>query len=405
MKTIKYIFILILSCNVSIQGQNESDLVIKKMLNDVSFLASDSLEGRKTGTKSEKVAAGYIIRKFKENGLIPKGEEEYIQSFNASINIHPHTNKKKSITGLNVIGFQNNNQDETIVIGAHFDHLGYGGKGSLHTESEIHNGADDNASGVSIMINLIEQLKDNKLYNYLFIGFSGEEEGLLGSSYYAKNPTIDLKKVRYMINFDMVGRLNKNKELAINGVGTSSKWNKLLDESNNFHFKLIKSNPGIGPSDHTSFYLQNIPVLHFFTGQHVDYHKPSDDTEKINFNGMLSIMMYVKNIISESVKIENFDFQETANDTSITPKFTVTLGIMPDYLFNEGGVRVDGVTKNKTAYKYGVKKGDIIIKMGEINTSDMMKYMEALSIFNKKDSTIIIIKRDEKEISIPIIFQ
>ena len=208
-----------------------------------------------------------------------------------------------------------------------------------------------------------------------------------------------------MINFDMVGRLNQKNELAINGVGTSSKWNKLLESSNKFKFKLIKSDPGIGPSDHTSFYLQNIPVLHFFTGQHEDYHKPSDDIEKINFIGMFNIMEYVDNIIEKSIKIKTFDFQETVNDTSITPKFTVTLGIMPDYLFNEKGIRVDGVSKNKTAYNYGVKKGDIIIQMGNVQTLDMMKYMEALSLFNKKDSTSIIIQRNEKTIILPIVFQ
>ena len=405
MKKITINIILVFCLYIPTKSQNTQDDIIKRMINDINYLASDELEGRKTGSKSEKLAAEYIINRFKEKNLLPKGEDGYIQTFEASINIHPHSNKKKKITGLNVIGLMNNNQDETIIIGAHFDHLGYGGNNSLHTEKEIHNGADDNASGVSILINLIDQLKYNKLYNYLFIGFSGEEEGLLGSSYYAKNPTIDLEKVRFMINFDMVGRLNQKKELAINGVGTSSKWDKLLESSNEFKFTLVKSEPGIGPSDHTSFYLQNIPVLHFFTGQHEDYHKPSDDIEKINFIGMFNIMEYVDNIIEKSIKIKTFDFQETVNDTSITPKFTVTLGIMPDYLFNEEGIRVDGVSKNKTAYKYGVKKGDIIMQMGDIQTLDMMKYMKALSIFNKQDTTTIIIKRGEEKIKLPIVFQ
>ena len=384
----------------------QDNLVINKMIEEVTFLASDQLEGRETGTKSEKIAAKYIRYKFREYNLLPKGKDGYFQYFESTIKSHPHSNiADKKVKGINVVGYLDNSQKETVIIGAHYDHLGYGHSGSLHDgDKEIHNGADDNASGVSILINLADELADNKEYNYLFIAFSGEEYGLLGSSYYAKNPTIDLKTVRFMINFDMVGRLNDDKALALNGVGTSSCWDDLTDKANKYNFKLVKSDPGIGPSDHTSFYLQNIPVLHLFTGQHEDYHKPSDDVEKINFTGMYFIMSYVENIIEKSVTIDDFDFKETANDTTATPRFKVTLGIMPDYLYDGTGLRIDGVTKNKTADNSGILKGDIIIQLGAIEVTDIYKYMEGLSKYNPGDSAIVKVKRQDKVLEISIIF-
>ena len=405
MKNILILVFLLFISNYTF-SQNEQTHILQQMKEDISYLASDKLKGRQTGTNGEKRAAKYISKKFEENNLIEKGDKGYFQCFKTTIKQNPHSNqKKKKIQGLNVVGYCDNKQKETIIIGAHYDHLGKGNYGSLYTgKKEIHNGADDNASGVSILINLINKLCDNNLYNYLFIAFSGEEIGLLGSSYFAKNSTIDLSNVKFMLNFDMVGRLNERKELAINGVGTSNKWEELLSASNNFNFKLITSESGIGPSDHTSFYLQNIPVLHFFTGQHEDYHKPTDDIEKINFNGMYSIMSYVDNIIQKSAKIKDFKFQETANDTTQTPKFNVTLGIMPDYLYDGDGLRIDGVTKGKTADKHNILKGDVVIRIGTLEITDIMKYMEGLSMFNKGDKTTITIKRNSKTIEIPITF-
>ena len=271
MQKILLFFFTIIIFNYTVSQDKES--TIQAMFEDVNYLASDNLKGRKTGTNGEKKAAKYISTQFQYHSLSPKGTNKYYQKFKGKLQSHHSKESKKSIKGYNVIGFCDNNQKETIIIGAHYDHLGKGGAGSLNSgKKEIHNGADDNASGVSILINLIQQLSDNKLYNYLFIAFSGEEEGLLGSSYFVKNPTIDLTNVRFMLNFDMVGRLNTKKELAINGVGTSKKWENLLKKANKSHFKLITSESGIGPSDHTPFYLENIPVLHFFTGQHIDYH-------------------------------------------------------------------------------------------------------------------------------------
>ena len=387
-------------------SQNE-ELVIQQMKEEVSYLSSDLLEGRATGTDSEKLAADFIIDKFVEYGVSPKGSEGYYQYFDAMVRTNPHSdNHKVKISGLNVVGYVDNNSDETIIIGAHYDHIGYGRFGSLYAgEEKIHNGADDNASGVSVLLNLIHVLQDVTDYNFLFICFSGEEHGLLGSSYYAKNPTVDLNNVKYMLNFDMVGRLNTGNDLLVNGVGTSNAWDSLLNEANNLNFDLKFSDSGMGASDHTSFYLMNIPVLHFFTGQHEDYHKPSDDADKINYQGMYKIMEFVKSVIVKSTSIDNFDFIETHTDSSVTPKFKVTLGVMPDYLYDGQGMRIDGVSKGKTASKFGIEKGDIVVKMGNIEVVDMMSYMKALSGFEVGDTTNVQVLRGEDLLTIMIIFQ
>ena len=342
---IKFTYYVLLLLSTCVLSQNHKDKYIDRLVKDVEYLADDKLKGRETGTKGEKKAAKYIMNQFKKYGLQPlfkhrNKQNNYYQKFSTNISLNPHSkNDKTKIKGVNVIGYCNNKQKETIVIGAHYDHLGYGKHGSRDTKNEIHNGADDNASGVSILINLIDQLCPNQQYNYLFIAFSGEEYGLLGSSYFVKNSPIDLETIRFMINFDMVGRLNNQNEIAINGVGTSKKWNKLIDSTNSlFHFNIKKSDSGTGPSDHTSFYLNNIPILHFFTGQHNDYHKSTDDIEKINFNGMYQIMSYVDKLIQSTSEIQNFDFQETQSNTKETPQFNVTLGIMPDYLFEGNGL-------------------------------------------------------------------
>ncbi|MDA9773646.1 M28 family peptidase [Saprospiraceae bacterium] len=294
----------------------------------VHFLADDRLQGRETGTQGEKLAADYIALQFRELALAPAGDNRngsptYFQPFQGQESNHVHGDYQhdmpsdpKSINGKNVIGFLDNGAVNTVVFGAHYDHLGFGGPGSLYEgEREIHNGADDNASGVAVMIYIAKLLKENKVKhsNFLFIAFSGEEKGLWGSNYYSKNPTHPLSEVNYMINFDMVGRL-KNQRLSINGTGTSAQW-AVLDKANP-GFVLIKSESGIGPSDHTSFYLQDIPAIHFFTGQHEDYHKPSDDVGKVNYKGCYEIAHYVYRIV-EKIKGNKITFTKTKD---MTPK-------------------------------------------------------------------------------------
>ena len=285
-------FVFLLSCGQDITYENN----IKE---DLIFLADDKLEGRKTGTQGEKLAAKYISERFKKLNLSDKGTKNYYQDFYFGNNNNPHEeiefNKdsdNSQIHARNVVGFLDNGGSNTVVIGAHYDHLGYGEESSLYFGDEvlIHNGADDNASGTSLLLDLANRLSSKELKsNYLFIAFSGEEMGLLGSNYFLKNPTVSKDEINYMINMDMVGRLNEENKLSVSGVG-SAKIFKQIVNSNNSNFNLVEfrssSTSSFGSSDHASFYYEDIPVLSFFTGQHEDYHKPSDDYDKINFEGI-----------------------------------------------------------------------------------------------------------------------
>jgi hypothetical protein len=295
----------------------------------------------------------------------------------------------------------------TIVIGAHYDHLGMGKEGSLHADGPaIHNGADDNASGVAVMLGLASELRKAKLENnVLFIAITGEEKGLWGSNYFVKNPTIDLSSVNFMINMDMVGRLSDDRGLVINAVGTSPVWVSTIDKLNGGRFKVTTSESGIGPSDHTSFYLADIPAVHFFTGAHEDYHKPSDDAGLLNYEGMLKIEGFIKDMIME-LDDDKIAFTKTKDEQQASrADFKVTLGVIPDYLFDGDGMRIDGVREGRTADAAGLKKGDIVVQLGDAKIADMMSYMEALALFEEGQTVPIKYIRDKKVIEGTVTFK
>ncbi|HPF96321.1 MAG: M28 family peptidase [Flavobacteriaceae bacterium] len=400
------LFITLLGCKKEYTYHNN-------MQADVTFLADDKLEGRSTGSEGEKKASEYIVKRFEEIGLEPKGTEGYLQTFTFKPKTDPHQEVKftsadstGTITGHNVIAYLNNNAEQTVVIGAHYDHLGYGDEGSLYRgeDKAIHNGADDNASGVAMLLDLAGKLKTtNTGNNYLFIAFSGEEMGLLGSNYFAKNPTLSKENLNYMINMDMVGRLKADSTLAVYGTGTSPMFKQVLEAHNN-KFKLIENESGVGPSDHTSFYLQDIPVLHFFTGQHEDYHKPSDDYDKINYNGMNTISSYIFEVITDLDDNGKMAFRKTKNESDSAPRFKVTLGVVPDYMFEGKGMRIDGVSEDKPAQKAGLLKGDVVVKLGDSTITDMMSYMRALSAFEKGNKTKVVVDREGQEVEAEIEF-
>jgi len=402
---IPLILLLIVSCK-----KEKAPTV--SLQDDVYFLASDSLRGRETGTAYELKAAQYIMQRMKDLHLNPAGDSaSYYQSFSFKPKKDPHqevtyVSSDSSITGTNIIGYWDNKAESTIIIGAHYDHLGMGGESSLHRDgAAIHNGADDNASGVAVMLQLADSLSNSldKNNNYLFMAFSGEEIGLLGSNYFAKNPTVDLAQVNYMINMDMVGRLREDKTLSVSGTGTSPIWSQVLNASNP-GFKLVLKESGVGPSDHTSFYLQDLPVLHFFTGQHEDYHKPTDDADKLNYEGMQMITGYITSVISELDDDPKLTFKKTKNESEEVPRFKVALGVVPDYLFDGKGMRIDGVSEDRPAQKAGLLKGDIVIQLGDSTVVDMMSYMRALSTFEEGNSTKVIVDRKGEKIEAKITF-
>ena len=308
----------------------------------------------------------------------------------------------KTRTGHNVIGFLDNKAATTIVLGAHYDHLGFGEDGnSLNrdTVKAIHNGADDNASGTAALIELAGLLKSSKSKsnNYLFIAFSGEELGLNGSKYFTEHSPVNLTSINYMINMDMVGRLNEtNKTLTVGGIGTSPLWGQVFSvPAKKLPFAIKIDSSGTGPSDHSSFYRKDIPVLFFFTGLHTDYHKPSDDYDKINYNGQLQIVKYILTVIESANTKGKLAFTKTREQQMSTARFSVTMGIMPDYTFSGAGVKVDGISDGRPAQKAGIKTGDIIVQLGEHNTSSMEAYMQALSKFKKGDKAKVKYKRGD----------
>lgn len=300
--------------------------------------------------------------------------------------------------GTNVAAFINNNALQTIILGAHLDHLGYGeDANSRHTgDAAIHNGADDNASGTAALMEVARLLKEknNSSFNYLLLHFSGEELGLYGSKYYTEHPLVDFKQVNYMINMDMVGRLNdSSKVLTIGGIGTSPAWPSILKLNEQKEFTVKIDSSGTGPSDHTSFYRKDLPVLFFFTGLHTDYHKPSDDEQLINYSGMRNIVQYISRIIDQTPVTEKLAFTKTKEQQMGAGRFKVSIGIMPDYTFSGQGVKADGVIDGRPAQKAGVQTGDVIIQLGEHLITSVETYMQALNRFDKGQQTTVTIKR------------
>lgn len=370
------------------------------ILHNSSSIADDLKFETKQRTEELKIPVIYITKSAKQ---------KYFADDNATLDIKLKIdigdNKRY---GHNVIGYLNNNTANTIIIGAHYDHLGYGeDHNSLSTGAPaIHNGADDNASGTAAVIELAKMLKASKLKNnnYLFITFSGEELGLFGSKYFTEHPSFDLASTDFMVNLDMVGRLKDDTHgLTIGGYGTSPSWNNFFSSKEKY-FTIKFDSSGVGPSDHTSFYNKNIPVLFFFTGLHSDYHKPTDDVEKINFMGELQIVKFIYNILDQTDKKGKLAFTKTRDQQMSTAHFTVTLGIMPDYTYSGNGVRADGIVDGKLAQKAGIKAGDVITSLNDYKFYDVTSYMDVLGKFKKGDAAKVKVLRGKEELSFDIVF-
>ena len=397
---------LLISFSVSSQQTNQESF--KK---DVEYLASEKLEGRFPGTNGEQLAANYIAEKFEKFGLT-KLTDSYFQSFNFTLPSSPHEEVKfnqdtdTQINAKNIIAFIDNKKKNTVIIGAHYDHIGYGGQYSLDRGiNEIHNGADDNASGTAMLLSLAKQLnnKNDLENNYLFIAFSAEELGLIGSRYFVNSDVFKKESINFMINLDMVGRLNAEKELSIFGVGTSSIFKQVVNSmNNNFKLKIIED--GTGPSDHTSFYNKDIPVLFFHTGSHENYHRPSDDVNLINYKGMSEISNYIIDIIDELETYNKLEFKETISNQPTVARFNVSLRVMPDYVFEGDGMKASQIIKGGPADDAGLIDGDVIIMLGENEVKDVYDYMNSLSKFEKGDSTKVIVLRSGKKLEFEVKF-
>lgn len=448
---LSFLVLLTFVVSLSAQSAQKATSLEANLRKHVEYLASDKLEGRRTGEPGANLAGEYIVEQFKKLKLKPgvtdTGRPGYKQAFSYSPVRDPHgtpvdptsvsspTVKEgaslNTKTAFNVIGILPGNdpvlKNEAIVIGAHYDHLGRGGAGSLAANStEIHHGADDNASGTSAVIELARLFageKKNKR-TLIFIAFSGEEDGLFGSKFYVNDPVWPLDKTIAMINLDMVGRLNDNK-LNVGGIGTSVEWRSLVEAknveqrhlvaasnaaapvalTNAGQFQLALNEDGFGPSDHASFYDKQLPVLFFFTGTHVDYHKPSDTYEKINYSGLMKIANYVAAIVRS---IDQNPVRPTYKTAPVTQQntrmgFSVSLGTIPSYADSTDGMELDGVRDDSPASKAGLKKGDKIIKLAGKEIKNVYDYTAALGEMKPDVEYEVVFKRGNETLTKKIV--
>jgi len=353
---------------------------------------------------------------------------------------------RNEVPAYNVIGVLEGSdpvlKNENIVIGAHYDHLGRGGEGSLAPKSgEIHHGADDNASGTAGVLELARIFSTERVHpkrTLIFMAFSGEEEGLLGSNYYVNHPLIPLTNTVAMINMDMIGRM-KDRKLVIGGVGTSQEWRTLIKEANSFQtmhvsagaesvptrgvpivtsangrtimtvdpngaFELTLTEDGYGPSDHSSFYGKQIPVLFFWTGTHNDYHKPSDTFDKINYTDEAKILRLVMNIVRD---IDDADkrltYTTAKSDQPRAGGFRVYLGTIPNYSDSNNGLLIDGVRDDSPAAKAGLKAGDRIVKIGDREVKNVYDYTYALGEMKPGQEYVFEVVRGTEKLTLKVV--
>jgi hypothetical protein len=400
------------------------------LIEDVRFLADDRLAGRLTGSAGADSAAEYIARRFAEVGLQP-GREGWFQEFRIDPDA-PGVRRAKlpTMRGRNVIGILPGRDPvlrrETVIVGAHYDHLGSGEFGTLNPDStgRIHNGADDNASGTAALIHIARTLAASPpLRTVVFIAFSGEELGLIGSSHYVKEPLYGLDGTVAMINLDMVGRL-RNGRLIVYGTETAKEFPALLDSLNWYQgFDLKKQGDGYGPSDHSYFYAMKRPVLHLFTDLHEDYHRTTDDWEKINFEGMARVISFTSGLASalggrsaaltfvevpvsatHAMAERSDSLAATGSGAVVTRGYGAYLGSIPDMTSSPGGVRLMGVSKGSPAEKAGLRLGDIITRIGDHEVADLQAMTVALRSFRPGDSAKISLLRGQETVTADVTF-
>ena len=373
----------------------------------VRYLADDALEGRVGGSAGERCAGDYIADRFRSIGLQPAGDGgTFFQTFGLASAANPHA---PTGSGRNVVAFLEGSDPalraEHIIIGAHYDHLGMGAFGSMSTEKEpaIHNGADDNASGVAALLEIAERLvKEKPARSVVFIAFSGEESGLIGSAYYTNHPFVPLTQARAMLNMDMVGRLGAG-PLIVYGVGTATEWPSVVNAAGKEHgVELRLVDDGYGASDHTSFYVKDVPVLHFFTNSHADYHKPSDDWQKVDAPGLLKVTDIVSEIASRiGGKPSTLTLVRGAGRPmggAPSRGSGAYLGTIPDFSPVAKGVKISGVRAGGPADVAGLKAGDIIIRFDNDEIADLQGMTDALNARKPGDNVRVTVIRDGAEV-------
>ena len=393
---------------------------------DVVHLSSDALEGRGTGTAGYDSAAAYVVRRWRDIGLAPvvrdsacdagatngACEPTFLQPFVARSAAAAHAGQDPQLPTRNVVALLRGSdpalRDEYVVIGAHLDHLGRGSASAMDPQagSAIRNGADDNASGSAVVMEMARMLAaDPPRRSVLFVHFSGEELGLLGSQYFVEHAPVPIENVVAMVNFDMVGRLRDDK-LIVYGVSTAEEMRPILDSANLEPKLDVRAiGDGFGPSDHSSFYGKGIPVLHLFTDLHDDYHRATDDAERIEVAGMARVSSYAARVARAIAD----------RDTRLTPVRTAPpvssaapssgsgawFGSVPDMAAGEAkGVRLTGVSPGSPAERAGLRAGDVIVEFGGMPVGDLYQFTDALRAREPGDTVRVVVQRNGEPLTV-----
>jgi hypothetical protein len=392
----------------------------QRILADIRYLADDALGGRLTGSPGNDSAAAYIARELTRLGLRPGGDSgTYFQRWTAGNTTATREAGVANSATANVIAVLPGNGDlagQAVVVGAHFDHLGLGPSGSLAPDSagQIHNGADDNASGTAAALELARVLaadtdarqRPRPRRAVVFVLFSGEEQGLLGSAFYADHPAVPIESTYAMLNFDMVGRLRNGRLLAIGGA-TAAEWPALLDSANQRRgLDLRVSGDGWGRSDHSSFFAKDRPVLHFFTDLHDRYHRPSDDWPTIDAEGMVRVADLAADLTRRlRVRRETLTFVDApppAPPAAAGPGGRPVLGTIPDMTDEPGGVRLSGVRPGTPADSAGLRAGDVLIGLGGHEIGNLQDFQNALVAHRPGDRVEVRFRRDDQVMSVMV---
>lgn len=404
-----FLFVTVVSACSTSNSEKETEQFLKQ---HIVWLSGEERAGRLAGSAEEAASANYLENLFLQFGLEPAGDDDtYVQQFVLSGPM-AETMEVENYQSRNILGVVRGTEfpNQYVIVGAHYDGQGDGGIISMNHEAEpsIHYSADDNASGTAGLLWLAKKFAENPVRrSVLFAAFSGEELGLLGSRYMADDLEISSDSILAMINLDMIGRLDGS-GVTIFGTGTSPLWSSVLQNTATPDSLTIVTAPtGTGASDHTSFYDIGVPVLHYFSGVHDQYHRESDTSDLIDYKGMAMILDHVEGVLRHLSGYAPGDvpFTETGGDRSAgMPSDGVKLGVFPDYTWSGSGFRIEGVSTGSVAERGGIEPGDVIVRMNDVEITDIYSYMEALVDFSSGQTVNVGINRNDEAVELRITF-
>jgi hypothetical protein len=388
----------------------------QRILDDVKYFASDALEGRLVGTAGSDSAAAYAAREFRRLGLRPGGDSgTFFQRWTIASTTGTRAASVADRPAHNVVailpGADRRLRGQDIVIGAHFDHLGFGrfGDPGPDTVATLHYGADDNASGTAAvleMARLLSAARPRPARTIVFVLFDAEEEGALGSVWYANHPAAAMDSTLAMVNLDMVGRLQANRRLLALGALSATEWRPLLDSVNTpYHFDVRATGDGWGNSDQNSFFANKRPVLHFFTDVHSDYHRAADTWDKVNADGMAEIASFAADLVRRlAARPGPMTFVDAPPPAPVAAGSGArpSLGTIPDMASEPGGVLLQGVRAGSAAETAGIRAGDVLLGMGEYPIANLQDFQNALSHFKAGDRVDVRVRRGDQTLTLPV---